>query len=958
MLACGRVSQVFWLILQPRRVDVLVVALLAGPHFTRITVFPRKKVEGRREEKKRKKRKEKKEKRKKRRKRKKEKKKKAKIAMLKRPLSSSGHDDNVLNVKPLGAGNEVGRSCLLLKYKGLTVMLDCGVLPSFSGEASLPFIREIDPASVDVIIITHFHLDHCAALPYFTERMSGFRGRIFATHATIAVMRLILQDFTKRSGIVDAASSNTAGNASGEDREGGVGLYDEADMVACIERMEPVGMHKKVDIGRGAFMTLFNAGHVLGAAMVLLEVGRVKILYTGDFSCEEDRHLKAAEVPKDLRPDVLIAEATCGQSVHEGRPLREDRFTSSVEKIVRRGGKCLIPMQALGRAQEILLILEDLWASKPDLQVVPIYFSSRMADKALEVYKTFIGDMNAGVGKAMADGRNPWRLRFTRSVSGRELLAMEGSGGGGPCVVIAAPGMLQQGTSRELFERWAENSLNGVVLAGYATEGTLARKLEQNPSVVESSNGKRVIARRCTIDRISFIAHSDCLQTQAFVEALKPHAIILVHGEYKGMMELSGMLERKYSGTPGWRHCHTPGNNKITEFAFLETKEARVVGKLAKMALEAAMAGGRGLLVSPPPLLSGVFVQRNFDTLLLAPSDLAKFTQVSLQTLAQKVHVPYRCSYSLLHDFLVSMYGRAGVEEGEERENDAPPGSKGRPPRKTLTVASVTLTHAPPDRCILSWTAAPQSDMVADSLVALIAQIGLSRITLSATSRPCGGGGSGVGHHEHHHRHHHNEGGHEHTRGSEMEGHETPSQSPVLVEGDDIIREQHWAKGILASDSGPCGGGEAGAVLRRLQVLKELLVDQYGKENVSEGTVTAPPLVGSMTKDSESETVGSSSSSSSSSHFHLQVILDGVGKGNIAFVAATTDATTGPAGEFSVSLESGGGGVAEGESASAAAHLAATVSSFLDSLAKSCELADSVCRSSVLGSPSSVTIES
>ena len=552
---------------------------------------------------------------------------------------------------PLGGGNEVGRSCLIMRYKGKTIMLDCGILPSFSGINSLPFLGELNPSEVDVVFITHFHLDHAAALPYFTERLAGFRGRVFATHATIACMKLMLSDFVRVTTVV-----------TDDDKKNQ--LYDEKDIDRCIARMEAVDFKQKMTIdgaraplspvaaqrwgarvavaaqrwGAGAaagagrwaaraparcpprrartigvgssnpavcaqvahppppplpaglqFM-FFNAGHVLGAAMVLMEIGGVRTLYTGDYSCEEDRHLMAAEIPRAFSPDVLIVEATYGMQVHESREERERRFTESVEKVVRRGGRCLIPVFALGRAQELLLVLDEYWAARPELQRIPIYFSSKLASRSLEVYRTYIASMNARLQAQMGD-RNPWDFRFVRSLAGPHEFRDEG-----PCVVLASPGMLQSGFSRMLFDRWAEEPRNGVILAGYSVEGTLARKLETNPVEVESMQNRKLV-RRIGVERVSFsgacscavawlhssshsrrthvpwggrtiarfrwifdcahrptappcmlAAHADSLQTSAFVDALQPPQIILVHGEKSEMRKLRDGLAKRMEG--------------------------------------------------------------------------------------------------------------------------------------------------------------------------------------------------------------------------------------------------------------------------------------------------------------------------------------------------------------------------------------------------------------------------
>eukprot|EP01138_Halocafeteria_seosinensis_P014411 gb/GECG01014712.1/.p1 GENE.gb/GECG01014712.1/~~gb/GECG01014712.1/.p1 ORF type:complete len:417 (+),score=46.16 gb/GECG01014712.1/:1-1251(+) len=339
-----------------------------------------------------------------------------------------------MTVQPLGAGNEVGRSCIILKFAGKTIMLDCGILPSHHGEDSLPYLREIeDPSEIDIIIITHFHLDHVGALPHFTERMKGFKGRIFATHATVAVMRMILADMIRI----------TAQNYSGTQ------LYDHDDLMRCLDKVECIDFKQKINVD-GITFQFFTAGHVLGAAMVLLEISGVQMLYTGDYSAEEDRHLMAAEAPPGCNPDVLICESTFGMQKHPSRQERESKFLEYVDLVVKRGGRCLVPMFALGRAQELLLILEEHWKAHPELQHIPIYYASQMASKALELYKTYVSSMNSRV-QAQMGNRNPWNFEFIHGLKGQNFRDS------GPCVVLASPGMLQHGMSRMLFERWAED---------------------------------------------------------------------------------------------------------------------------------------------------------------------------------------------------------------------------------------------------------------------------------------------------------------------------------------------------------------------------------------------------------------------------------------------------------------------------------------------------------------------
>ena len=407
-------------------------------------------------------------------------------------------DRDYLQFTPLGGGCEVGRSCHILQFKGKTIMLDCGLHPAYSGIASLPYFDEINPADIDIILITHFHLDHAAALPYFLEK-TAFRGRVFMTHPTKSVYKLILQDYVKVSSI------------SVEET-----LYTERDLLASMDRIECVNYHQVVE-HKGVKLWAYNAGHVLGAAMFMLEIGGVRILYTGDYSRTEDRHLMAAELPlPSLYPHVLIIEATYGTQTLRPVEEREGRFCSLVQEIVEeRGGSCLIPVFALGRAQELLLILDEYWEAHPSLQAVPIYYASFLAKKCMTVYQTYLNMMNAHIQR-QAQLRNPFHFKYVFNV--RSLSDFDDSA---PCVILASPGMLQNGVSRELLEMWCSDAKNGVIIAGYAVEGTLAKHIMTEPTHITSVGGAR-LPLRMSVNYISFSAHADYRETSEFIDALKP----------------------------------------------------------------------------------------------------------------------------------------------------------------------------------------------------------------------------------------------------------------------------------------------------------------------------------------------------------------------------------------------------------------------------------------------------
>jgi len=235
----------------------------------------------------------------------------------------------------------------------------------------------------------------------------------------------------------------------------------------------PVSAHQVITPCPGVSFTPYHAGHVLGACMFLIDIAGLKILYTGDYSREEDRHLVKAEVPP-VRPDVLIVESTYGVQTLEGREEKEARFTNLVHSIIRRGGHVLLPTFALGRAQELLLILDEYWKKHPDLHSTPIYYASNLARKSMAVYQTYIHTMNSNVRTRFAKRDNPFVFKHISNVPhsrGWERKLAEGP----PCVVLASPGFMDVGPSRELLELWAPDSRNGVIITGYSIEGTLAR---------------------------------------------------------------------------------------------------------------------------------------------------------------------------------------------------------------------------------------------------------------------------------------------------------------------------------------------------------------------------------------------------------------------------------------------------------------------------------------------------
>ncbi|RYP01691.1 hypothetical protein DL764_006154 [Monosporascus ibericus] len=573
----------------------------------------------------------------------------------------------------LGGGNEVGRSCHIIQYKGKTVMLDAGQHPAYDGLAALPFFDDFDLSTVDVLLISHFHIDHAASLPYVLAK-TNFRGRVFMTHPTKAIYKWLIQDSVRVGNTTSYSTSQP--------------VYTEQDHLNTFPQIEAIDYHTTHTIS-SIRITPYPAGHVLGAAMFLIEIAGLKILFTGDYSREQDRHLVSAEVPKGVKIDVLITESTYGISTHVPRVEREQALMKTVTSILNRGGRVLMPVFALGRAQELLLILDEYWDKHKEFRNVPIYYASNLARKCMVVYQTYVGAMNDNIkrlfkermAEAEATGEGagkggPWDFKYIRSLKNLDRFDDSGT-----CVMLASPGMLQNGVSRELLEKWAPNEKNGVVITGYSVEGTMAKQIVQEPDQIPAvmarntnairrnpggDSEKVMIPRRCSVAEYSFAAHVDGQENKEFIEQVGAPVVILVHGEQHNMMRLKSRLLSLNKGHTGEMKVYSPKNCEELRIPFKTDKLAKVVGKLA------SIPPPRQLPLpddqSAPELITGVIVQNDFKMSLMDPDDLREYAGLTTSTVAcRQRFILSAAGIDLIKWALEGTFG--GIEELPETKN-------------------------------------------------------------------------------------------------------------------------------------------------------------------------------------------------------------------------------------------------------------------------------------------------
>ena len=498
---------------------------------------------------------------------------------------------------PLGAGQDVGRSCVLVSLgDAVSVMFDCGLHMGYEDARRFPDFRRLSPSGsfdgrLDAVVVSHFHLDHLGALPFFTERC-GFTGPVYMTTPTYAVAHVMLDDYRK----VSRGRGPPGGEPAAQQQQAPQGPvptapslgqepYTDDQIKRCLRKVTTVSLEETVEVPlqrgqKGTLkLTAYYAGHVLGAAMFHASYQTpdmaepVTAVYTGDYNTRSDRHLGPATLPQGLRPDVLISESTYADTVRDAKRGREREFLNAIhDTLVHHGGKVLIPVFALGRAQELCILLDEFWerlgwrgggaAGGP-----PIYCTGGMAAQANQYYDLYARWMNERRQEKAAEHGGALRLGQVRVWE----RGMERRSDLGPCVLLATPGMLHGGTSLDAFVAWCGDPRNLVVLPGYCVSGTVGSKLRESPrgvlrrvDVGPRSNGpggvqSTMVDVRCAVRHLSFSAHADARGILGLIKQAEPRHVVLVHGEKAKMARLSAEVAHVF-GTP----CYYPANHTRT----------------------------------------------------------------------------------------------------------------------------------------------------------------------------------------------------------------------------------------------------------------------------------------------------------------------------------------------------------------------------------------------------------
>ena len=442
-----------------------------------------------------------------------------------------------------GADRDVTGSCHLVECAGRRVFIDCGL---YQGSRELAEENAgdfgFDPAGVDVVLLTHAHLDHCGRLPLLTKR--GFRGEIIATGATRELARLVMLDAAHLQDEAGSSSHRPRHGADGKPAEPKPAepLYTVADAQKSLEAFRrPAVYGQPIDLAQGIRATFVDAGHILGSASILLELteaGRtVRLLLSGDLGNGTDPLLLTPPPPP--RADVDVIETTYGDRLHKPMDASIDEFYGAVADTLGRGGNVIIPTFALERAQELLFLLNqgiEKNRLKPSMQV---FLDSPMAISATEIFAHHLDALRPEAAPLFREGRDPLALpglHFTRErAASMALNNVRGA------IIMAGSGMATGGRVQHHLEHNISRADCSVIFVGFAAKGTLARQIidGQNPVRIFGDD----VPVKASIHTIGgFSAHADQATLLKWHEHTGAARTFLTHGEANVMQAFASRL--------------------------------------------------------------------------------------------------------------------------------------------------------------------------------------------------------------------------------------------------------------------------------------------------------------------------------------------------------------------------------------------------------------------------------
>jgi len=446
------------------------------------------------------------------------------------------HEAGDIRITALGGFQEVGRSAILVQTRESRVLLDCGINPGSTNPLdAFPRldIPQFDLDLLDAVIISHAHLDHCGFLPFLFKY--GYDGPVYCSAPTSNLMTLLQLDY------LDVLS-----------KQGLMPPYDQKDVRKTVLHTLPLRYGAVTDIAPDIRLTLHNSGHILGSSLTHLHIGEGlhNVVYTGDYKYAPTMLLEPA-VTMFPRVETIITESTYGSpgDLMPSRIEAEGRLASVINETLDREGKVLIPVPAVGRAQEIMLII-DGYMRRGLLKEAPVFIEG-MISEATAIHTAYPEYLARGVRSSILhEGINPFQSDYFTIVehpSAREEI-VEGE----QSIIIATSGMMEGGPVIDYFKRLAQDKRNTIIFVSYQIEGTKGRRIQKGlaETPMISSEGKiEVVKVDLQVESIEgFSGHSDRRQIINYLRRVKPkpERIIVVHGEKTKCMSIANIFHRKY----------------------------------------------------------------------------------------------------------------------------------------------------------------------------------------------------------------------------------------------------------------------------------------------------------------------------------------------------------------------------------------------------------------------------
>jgi Cft2 family RNA processing exonuclease len=510
-----------------------------------------------------------------------------------------------MNITFLGGGNEIGASSAIVEIGSARILIDCGI--RMSGERRLPDLAAIGQTHaghLDAVLLTHAHMDHSGALPVLHQHYPGVP--VYATAPTRGLVEVLLRD-----------SINIMQSRAESEQE--LPLYSQSAVESLIEKMIPMTFGSPMEIGRsGVTATWFPAGHILGASSIGVEgveQGRsIRVLFSGDIAVADQLTVPGMLPPAAFRPDVLVIESTYGDRMHSPRELEEQRLIDMVAGAIEQRGKLLIPAFAIGRAQEVALMLLKQFRSKR-LASFPVWIDG-MVKTVCGVYSQYPAHQTPYSRRLIEKHGNPFfnivdEIRQVASPAEREKVLS-----GAPCVIIASSGMLTGGASAFYAQHLVNDERNGIAITGYQDEESPGRQLLAlaKAETREVSIAGRTLEVKCGVEKYALSAHADCNEIAGLIEAINPREVVLVHGEGQSRESLRDLLRRQGSR---YRPIHLPRTGDTLSFG-----AARRVSQTESAIPQPAIGAGEALDASGLRRLAQQLRERGDEGKLFGETEL------------------------------------------------------------------------------------------------------------------------------------------------------------------------------------------------------------------------------------------------------------------------------------------------------------------------------------------------